>query len=227
MAVEAAPIPDKPGGKRESVPVAELVVLSSPEIERAARVCPLLAKELDHEAWIECCTRRFLRLSVRIAGGDAQARDALQESWIKILQYVDEYKKEPRQKSAAACAWVRAIVVNCAHDARNAESRMVGLPDSAPDPEDPGAGPEVVAGQVELYRLLDAMVKELPEMYRQVVELRYGRELSTKEAAAKLHITPATVATRLSRAVKRLCRSLAKHTQDGHPAPPSGGKTPS
>lgn len=164
---------------------------------------------------------------MRIAGGDAQARDALQESWIKILQYVDEYKKEPRQKSAAACAWVRAIVVNCAHDARNAESRMVGLPDSAPDPEDPGIGPDDVAGQVELYRLLDAMVKELPEMYRQVVELRYGRELSTKEAAAKLHITPATVATRLSRAVKKLRRSLAKHTQDGHPAPPPGGKTPS
>lgn len=174
------------------------------------------------EAWLACCTKHFLRVAARIAGGDEQARDALQESWIRVSQHVREYSGGP-----PACAWVRSIVVNCAHDVRKADSRTVELPDSAPDPADPAAGPEDLTRQKQMHILLDAMIEKLEPAFREVVELRYGQELSTKETAARLHVAPATVASRLSRAVKKLREGLAKRIQDDSSTPPPSGGTPS
>ena len=50
----------------------------APPLEEAVR-CPLLDR--DPEAWLRCCTARFLPVARRVAGNDATARDALQESW--------------------------------------------------------------------------------------------------------------------------------------------------
>ncbi len=204
------PIPDKLNRRQSAVDVADLVVLSPPKIEDAAKACPLL--DGDREAWIACCTKRFLRLAASLAGGDEQAEDALQESWIKILQEVRKYRGGP-----PACSWVRSIVANSAKDVRRAGSRTVtGV--TVAGFEEPAADPEAAARQKQLYRLLDAMVKELPPIYRQVVDLRYEQELSTQETADLLHISRANVSARLSRAVKMLRHSLAART---------GGETPS
>ncbi len=212
-------MPSKPGDKQESAPAAELRVFHSPALERAVKECPLLKG--DKEAWLQCCTKQFMRLAARIAGGNAQAQDALQKSWIRVWQHVEEYDgKSP------ACAWVHAIVVNCAHDVRNEETRMAQMPEPAPDPEDAAAiFPEDFARQKELYRLLDAAVKELPEIYRQVVELHYGKEeLSMHQTADRLHISDAAAAKRLTRAVKMLRSSLAKRLRGDSSKPPSNGK---
>ena len=55
----------------------------APPLEEAVR-CPLLDR--DPEAWLRCCTARFLPVARRVAGNDATARDALQESWIIVLE---------------------------------------------------------------------------------------------------------------------------------------------
>ena len=65
----------------------DLHILNGPALKRAAGECPLL--EGDQEKWITCCSERFFPLDKRIAGGDSLAEDALQDSWIKILQAVN------------------------------------------------------------------------------------------------------------------------------------------
>ncbi len=191
----------KPNDEQSAGPVTELIVLQPSNSARAPCGCPLLDGNM--EEWIPCCTKRFLRLAQLIAGGDEQAKDALQESWIRILSKVDEYRGDP-----PACAWVRAIVKNCAKDIRKADSRYVGTPASkiAYLLEDSAPGPEVLARRKHLYRLFNAMVDELPPTYRQVVELRWGQGFSTKETAVRLHVSESNVGSRLNRAVKMLRR---------------------
>ena len=48
------------------------------------------------------------------------------------------------------------------------------------------------------------MVAALPAAYRNVCQLRYGRDLSTTETARRLGISPSNVTTRLARAVGML-----------------------
>lgn len=70
--------------------------------EKPAR-CPLLDGDL--EPWVRCCTRRFLPLARRVAGGDEHAHDALHTSWVIVLEKLYQY-----QGKTPACGWVAAIV---------------------------------------------------------------------------------------------------------------------
>lgn len=97
---------------------AEFRVLPSPALEQAARSCPFLDDQASREAWVACCTRRFLGMSRRVSGGDAVAEEVLQESWIRVITHACEYRSD-----CPACSWVGAIVANCAKDLRARENR--------------------------------------------------------------------------------------------------------
>ena len=175
-------------------------VLPTPKLKHATTSCALL--ENNPEEWIRCCSRRFFPLAKRIAGDDSLAEDALQVSWIKILQAAQACRGGPK-----ACPWVHAIVINAAKDVRRKARRPVPVPLSA-GPEDPGQSPEALAQEEQLLRLLREMIVLLPETYRQVVDLRLYQGLSTLQTSERLHISPSNVAVRLNRAVEMLKRLL-------------------
>ena len=179
----------------------KLRILPSSTLARASRTCPLLEEQSDREAWAACCSRRFLPLAKRLAGDNGLAEDILQESWVRVLEHVCEYRG-----GSPACSWVRAIVHNCAIDLGR-KRRPAGDEPSA-DIEDPCPNPAVRAEQRQLLLLLRAMVVALPASYRDVCELRYYRDLSTAETAHRLDISPSNVATRLDRAVQMLQNRL-------------------
>ena len=180
-------------------------VLRSPDLERAAKACPLLDDPYDRKAWAECCTKRFLAMARRIARGDDLAEDALQESWAQVLRHVCEYRG-----GSPACAWVRTIVANCAKDLRDERQRNRQQTVGPPSEElaDPTQDPEALAQRQELIGLLLRMVETLPEMYREVCQLRYFEDLSTAETAQHLGISRSAVSTRLNRAVEMLRNRL-------------------
>ena len=189
--------PAPPAGKSAS----QLPVLPSAGPANAARACPLLL-DADGEEWVACCTRRFLPLARRIAGGNDQAADALQASWIKVLQGIRAYRG-----GSPACGWVRRIVHNCVLDfatSDHARASRIPVAELVDVLEDPSPSPETLARRRQLYILLKAVIAELPRIYRQVIELRYGQQLSTGETAALLHVSRSSVSTRLARAVKIL-----------------------
>lgn len=174
-------------------------ILRSERLESAARACPLL--DGDPEAWVACCSKRFFRLARRITGEDELAMEILQESWVKVLEAVQAYRG-----GAPACGWVRVIVQNSAIDARRKrQTETQGVePAQFERLEDPGQSPEARAAERELVEMLLAMISVLPETYRQIVELRYVQNLSTKETAEFLQISRANVSVRLNRAVSML-----------------------
>ena len=106
-------------------------------LEEAVR-CPLLDR--DPEAWLRCCTARFLPVARRVAGDDATARDALQESWIIVLEKLYQYRGGP-----PACGWVGVIVRHEAGHAAARTNRDAPLP-----PDGLAAGAEDLDGT--LYR---------------------------------------------------------------------------
>lgn len=180
-------------------PDSSLPTLKAERLASAARACPLL--DSDPEAWVACCSKRFLPLARRIAGDDDLANDILQESWVKILEAVHGYRGGP-----PACAWVRVVVENCGKDRQRKRKHDAsgGNPRELETLEDPTRSPEALVIQRELTEVLLEMIAVLPETYRHVVELRYRAELSTKETAELLQISPGAVAVRLHRAVSML-----------------------
>lgn len=167
-------------------------------IEEAVR-CPLL--EHDLEGWLRCCTARFLPVARRIAGDDATARDALQESWIIVLEKLYQYRGKP-----PACGWVGSIVRHEAGHAAARNNREAPLPPS--DLKSNTVDASEVLYRQQLMRIVLEAIDELPPTYRQVVRLRDVDEHSVSEVASELHISRSNVAVRLHRAHKLLRRRL-------------------
>ena len=175
-----------------------------PPIEEAAQ-CPLLDR--DPEAWLRCCTARFLPVARRIAGDDATAQDALQDSWIIVLEKLYQYRGGP-----PACGWVGAIVRHEAgHGAAN-KNRAVPLLLDGRDPHTPS--PEQALHRHQLVRLLLEAIDYLPPTYREVVRLRDLDERPAADVARELHISRSNVAVRLHRAHKLLRRRLVRLLAD-------------
>ncbi len=185
----------------------------APPLEQAAR-CPLL--DNDPEAWIRCCTARFLPVARRVAGDDDAARDALHQSWLIVMQKVRQYRGGP-----PACGWVAAIVRHEAGRAAAGRARRHEVPletgTRAAGPPFPAAGasPETAAAERELVRLLLAVLDELPPKYGEVVRLRDIEEQSTEDVARRLRISRDHVAVRLNRAHRLLRRRFEQRLADG------------
>ena len=194
-------------------------------LEEAAR-CPLLAR--DPEAWIRCCTARFMPVARRVARNDDAARDALQESWLIVMQKIRQYRGGP-----PACAWVARIV---RHEAARvavtrARRREVPLDDGSGEASPAlralsavGASPEAAAAEQEMTSLLLAVIDELPPKYREVVRLRDFEEQPPEDVARRLRISRHHVAVRLNRAHglmrQALVRRLAAARAASSDAPP-------
>ncbi|MCY4511528.1 MAG: sigma-70 family RNA polymerase sigma factor [Acidobacteria bacterium] len=187
---------------------------ASPTLGEAVR-CPLL--EGDLEQWVRCCTCRFLPLARRVAGNDDVAHDALQQSWVLVLEKLQQYRG-----GSPACGWVGAIVRHEALHGATARRRERSLDatsgevDSIAERTAVGVvseSPEAAAYARELTRLLLEVIDELPPTFREVVRLRDVDRRPPQEVARRLHISTGNVAVRLHRAHKllrpRLLRRIA------------------
>ncbi len=182
-----------------------LRVLPNPALKPELTNCALL--ERDIEGWIVCCSQRFFPLARRIAGEDSLAEDALQASWIKVLQAINHaYFDGPK-----ACPWVGKIVANTAKDVRRRQRRRREIPFF--EAQIPSRTPEDLAQQKQMLALLREMIRLLPDTYRQVIELRVYEGLSTRQTADLLHVSRVNVRTRLHRAVNMIQQNLEARLQ--------------
>ena len=186
-----------------------LNILPNPALKPDVTDCALL--EGNVEEWIVCCSQRFFPLARRIARDDSLAEDALQISWIKILQSINHaYFDGPK-----ACPWVSRVVANTAKDIRRHRRRRQEVPFF--ETVTPGRTPEDPAQQKQMLALLREMVSLLPDTYRQVIELRVYEGLSTRQTADLLHVSRSNISTRLNRAVQLLQQRIDARIE---PAPP-------
>lgn len=154
----------------------------------------------------------LFNLAMRTVGDFDEAEDITQSAFVKAYRHLASY--DPRHRFFS---WIYRITLNEALNVRNARRPLDELPDSlatsAPDPLD------ALARQERLQRLREA-IAGLPELYRQVIELRHRSELSYREIAEALDIPEKTVKSRLFTARRRLAEVLTA----GQPPRTTGGR---
>lgn len=142
----------------------------------------------------------------RTGGNREDANDLVQETFVKV--YVNLAKYDPKFTFGQ---WVYTIARNTFidHVRRRREEmsidQLVGGPavtpvfDETPDQR-------IISEQHNVQ--LERCLASLTDKYRQMVEMRFLRELSYEEIAAQLDIPIGTVKTQIHRARERLCRLI-------------------
>ena len=131
--------------------------------------------------------------------------DILQESFIKVFQRIGsfEYRGDSSLRS-----WIARIVANEALGLLRQRNR-IHFTDTFPDEPDDD--------EPDLTRIsddaLNALIGRLPDGYRVVLNLYVFGEMSHKEIAAQLGISPSTSASQFFHAKKMLARMINEYNK--------------
>jgi RNA polymerase sigma-70 factor (ECF subfamily) len=187
------------------------------EVQRELTDAELLQRVAakDHEAFrvvIKRHNQRLFRVARAILKDDAEAEDAVQESYVLAYCAIANFRGD-----AKLSTWLVRIVANEAigrlrKRSRSAEViRLDGeLPEDIPEDAMEETQSERAAVRAETRKLLETKIDELPGTFRAVFVLRAIEELSVEETAAALKIPEATVRTRFFRARSQLREALSK-----------------
>ena len=127
-----------------------------------------------------------------------QAKDAVQDTFLKAFLHLDSLRNEEKEKS-----WLTQIAVNTCRD--YLRSPWVNRINRYIRPEEL----QIAAEQPdESYSVLTAAVMNLPRKYMEAIALRYVQGYGIQEAAEILGITPSAVSRRCRRACIRLKKEL-------------------
>ena len=155
---------------------------------------------------VETYQKPIYNLCYRMLGEPTAAEDAAQETFLRVYQNLHRY-----DASRAFGTWILSIAAHyCidllrkkkfkmfSMDAENDDGMTFELPDaSAPDPE-------AESVKRELHARLHILLKDLDEMDRAAVIMRYWHDLSEKEIAQSLDLTVSAVKSRLHRSRRAL-----------------------
>jgi len=205
-------------------PVATTVLDLAPEhaAETAAegddlRLVEALREGTDR-AYEELLTRfqqPVYTLALRLLGDPAEASDVVQEVFLKVFRNVGHFRGQSTLKT-----WIYRITVNEAHNARRwffrhrgREGELDGRPEEVRDwrdiiPDD-GRSPFDVVFDGEQHVMLEAALKRINPVFREVVVLRDIADLSYEEIAEVLGVSLGTVKSRILRGREALREELA------------------
>jgi RNA polymerase sigma-70 factor (ECF subfamily) len=173
---------------------------------RAQRQEPAAFRELMRRH-----NRRLFRVARSVLGDDAEAEDAVQETYLKAYAALPGFRAE-----ASLGTWLTRIALNEAIGRRRQRRETTDLdvlerPETATilrfnlnAPDDP----ERNAARRQLRTLIEQAVDTLPEAFRTVFVMRDIEEMSVAETARVRHLKPETVKTRLHRARRLLRKAL-------------------
>lgn len=174
----------------------ELAAAASGRDERAAR--QLYDRYAD----------RVFRIVYRVVLDESLAKDAAQESWIKIFRSLKR-----RRPTGSFAAWISIISVRTAIDlarkrARSSGAMAVEEMEAHLASNDPSARQQSAEREIEakVMRVLDA----LPENQRAAFILRHFENMPLREIGRELGCSEGTVKAHIYRAANAVRRRLAK-----------------
>ena len=139
---------------------------------------------------------KMMSVCLRYANDNMEAEDIMQDGFIKVFQYLHQFKFEGSFEG-----WIRRIIVNTA--IRHLEKKKLQFKEIDESGADaPKLDPYVYAhlGQDDLMKLIN----QLPEGYKIVFNLNVIEGYSHEEIAEMLHIQPGTSRSQLVKARKML-----------------------
>ena len=162
--------------------------------------------------------QEFYAHCLRWMGGDREeAEDALSSASLRALKYLSAHASN----IANVKAWLlRLLYHHCMSQQRIAKRRdqllhKAGvLPEPKPEWRDAeGESPEEVVSRREVLQGIHHAISDLPPRLHKTVELRLLRDLSYREIAVRLNLTPANARKRVQQGRLMLQASLGERAQ--------------
>lgn len=165
------------------------------------------AQEGDEAAFqelFEAHKDKVYSVALRYAGDTNTAADIAQETFLKLLSRIGQFRGDASFES-----WLYRAVVNACMDHHRRRRKLMPLVMEVFDRfRAPERGAlDSMLGQERARQVQEAVAK-LPVEQRMAIVLRYTEGLSYEEIAEALECSPGTVASRLNRAHKNLERRL-------------------
>ena len=169
----------------------------------------LAGERADFEVLVRRHNQRLYRAARAITRSDTDAEDVLQQTWLDVFRHLAQFRGD-----AAFTTWATRIAINAAI-AHTRKQPIVAEVQDAPD----DAAPDEDMQRVQLGKLLEACLAQLPQGNREVMVLRDVLELDTAETAACLGLSEEAVRVRLHRARAAVASVLAEQldTSDVYP----------
>lgn len=128
----------------------------------------------------------------------AEAEDVVQAAFAKLIARPELLKFDTPEENKA---YLMAMVHNMAANVLRAQGRQTPWQEEDGDLPRGDSVEQTVILQ-ESYALAESLVNQLPELYRDVIFLRYGKGLSDREIGDILGVTPNNVRVRIHRGLK-------------------------
>ena len=158
----------------------------------------------DFELIVRRHNQRLFRAARAVLHSDTDAEDALQQAWLEIYRNLGSFRGD-----AAFSTWATRITVNAALSHARKRPTL-----SEATAIETGAGPDADLERVEIGRVLEGCLDQLPQGNREVMVLRDVLELDTAETAALLGLSEEAVRVRLHRARAAVAAALTELTLD-------------
>src|SRR5271154_2638321 len=175
------------------------------------------AKAGDAVAFVELSkphSNKILRRAYRIVKNWQDAEDVLQESLIRAFLHLKDFEER-----SSFSSWLTRIAINFAlmslrKKRGHIEISMEVFNDDHEllyrwEPKDPAESPESNFSRREREKMLEGAIRELPPMFRQVVQMKVIEGRSGEEVSQALGISVPAAKSRLARAKTELRVSLA------------------
>jgi RNA polymerase sigma-70 factor (ECF subfamily) len=146
------------------------------------------------------------RVAYRITGDTAHAEDVAQQSFIILWT-----KRKQVDIQTDLYAYLRKITVNTALADNRKDARRDAIRAELPPTSTKQYNAEDRLTEKELKRDIDLAVEDLPRQCRAIFKLSRYEELTYKEIAETLDISPKTVENHMGKALKLLRQSLRQY----------------
>jgi len=175
------------------------------EIKNIIKGC-LNGDRRDQELLYRRHAAKLYAVCLQYSGNDEEARDILQEGFIKIFENLVHYKHEGSFEG-----WMRRIVVNTALEKYRNRHNLYRVDDIDTIPEQDAEPDNMDYSGLGVSDLLD-IIRELPPKYRMVFNLYAIEGYSHKEISKMVNISEGTSKSNLSRARVILQRRVGSYT---------------
>lgn len=143
---------------------------------------------------------KMMGVCLRYATDAMEAEDMIQDAFIKVFQYISQFKFEGSFEG-----WIRRIVVNtCIRHLERKKLRFQDIDDHSQHAPQVGPHAYTHLGEEDLMKLIN----QLPDGYRLVFNLNVIEGYSHEEIAEMLNIQPGTSRSQLVKARKMLQQQI-------------------
>lgn len=171
-------------------------------LKELVQLCKQQDRKAQEKLYRDYSEQLFV-MCLKYSGSYEEAKDLLQDSFIKIFQHIDQFKGHGSFEG-----WMTRIVINSAIK----KSRKKGIHLSISE----NYSEEITEDLDDEHLSLDFLIKiiqALPEAYRLVFNLYVMEEYSHKEIAEMLGISEGTSKSNLFRARIKLRESIKNHNK--------------